>query len=94
MVERLPRRRTKWNISSDNEKEEAWGLHTLFAVAFYKVFLYHCLIFVGPLTFWGLHLRQWPNDWQNASVPFCGVVMLLSLFWLPFAQQRTKKKVS
>ena len=94
VLERLPRRRTKWDISSDKEKDEAWGLHARFAVAFYKVVLYHCLILVGPLTFWGLHLRQWPNDWQNASVPFFGVVVLLSLFWLPFAQKGPKEKLS
>lgn len=42
------------------------------------------LILVGPIVFWGLWLKEWPSDWQNASVPFFAVVVLLSLFWLPF----------
>ena len=31
----------------------------------------------------GLWLKKWPSDWQNASVPFFAVMVLLSLFWLP-----------
>lgn len=84
ILERLPKRRRKWDIDLDEEGEEAWGLNTVFAVSFYKVTLYHMLILVGPIVFWGLWLKKWPSDWQNASVPFFAVVVLLSLFWLPF----------
>lgn len=85
VLERLPKRRRKWDIDRDEEKEEAWGLNAVFAVSFYKVALYHMLILAGPVVFWGLWLKKWPADWQNASVPFFAVVVLLSLFWLPFA---------
>lgn len=85
ILERLPKRRRKWDIDRDEEAEEAWGLNTVYAVSFYKVTLYHLLILMGPIIFWGLWLRKWPSDWQNASVPFFAVAVLLSLFWLPFA---------
>ncbi len=85
LLERLPRRLKKWEIDDDEEKDEAWGLHVLFAVSFYKVLLYHSLILLGPLIFWGIWLKKWPRDWQNGSIPFFAVVVLLSLFWLPFA---------
>lgn len=85
VLEHLPKRRKKWEIDQDAEKEEAWGLNAVFAVSFYKVILYHMLILAGPTISWGLWLKKWPTDWQNASVPFFAVVVLLSLFWLPFA---------
>lgn len=80
---RLPRKRTKWDVGSDEETEEAWGINALYRISFIKVVFYHLLILVGPIIFWGLWLRRWPRDWQNASVPFFAVVVLLSLFWLP-----------
>ena len=83
VLERLPKRRRKWDIDRDEEVEEAWGLNTVFAVSFFRVTLYHLLILVGPIIFWGLWLKKWPSDWQNASVPFFAVVVLLSLLWLP-----------
>jgi len=82
-LERLPKRRTKWGVGSDEEKDEAWGVNALFRVSFAKVVLYHLLILAAPMTFWGLWLEKWPMDWQNVSVPFFAVVALLSLFWLP-----------
>ena len=92
VLARLPKRCRQWEINNDEEKEEAWGLHALFGVSFSKVALYHLLIFSGPMTFWGLWLRRWPRDWQNASVPFFAVVVLLSLFWLPFAHNAGSKR--
>ena len=65
----------------------------MFGVSFYKVALYHLLILAGPLAFWGLWLKKWPTDWQNASVPFFAVVVLLSLFWFPFAHVAREKGV-
>jgi len=92
ILERLPKRCRKWDIDRDEEKDEAWGLNATFGVSFYKVAFYHLLILVGPITFWGIWLRRWPTDWQNASVPFFAVVVLLSLFWLPFAQNVGSKE--
>lgn len=89
VLERLPKRRRKWDVDRDEEKDEAWGLNAVFAVSFYKVLLYHTLILAGPIVFWGLWLKEWPRDWQNASVPFFAVVVLLSLFWLPFAHNES-----
>lgn len=85
ILERLPKRQRKWEIDRDEEKEETWGLHATFGIAFYKVAVYHLLILAAPIISWGVWLRKWPTDWQNASVPFFAVVVLLSLFWLPFA---------
>lgn len=85
VLQRLPKRLRKWDVESDEDKDEAWGLNVAFGVSFYRVALYHMLILVGPTTFWGIWLKKWPTDWQNASVPFFAVVVLLSLFWLPFA---------
>lgn len=81
----LPKRRHKWDVDQDEDGEDAWGMNAVFAVAFYKVALYHLLILVGPAIFWGLWLREWPRDWQNAAIPFFAMSVLLSLFWLPFA---------
>ena len=86
VLERLPKRRRKWDIDRDEEVEEAWGLNTVFAVSFSRVTLYHLLILVGPVIFWGLWLKKWPSDWQNASVPFFAVAVLLSLFWFPLVK--------
>ena len=85
VLDRLPKRVRRWEIDRIDETEEAWGLNAVFAVSFYRVLLYHVLILAGSVVFWGLWLKKWPTDWQNASVPFFAVVVLLSLFWLPFA---------
>lgn len=53
ILERLPKRRRKWYIDRDEEKEEAWGLNAVFAVSFYKVALYHMLMLAGPTVFGG-----------------------------------------
>ncbi len=92
VLDRLPKRQRKWEIDRDEEKEEAWGLNAVSAVSFYKVTLYHMLILAGPTVFWGLWLKKGPTDWQNASVPFFAVVVLLSLFWLPFAHNVSPAK--
>ncbi|KAK3171634.1 hypothetical protein OEA41_003718 [Lepraria neglecta] len=93
VLDRLPKRRRKWETDRDEEVDEAWGINAVFGVSFYKVALYHLLILAGPLAFWGLWLKKWPTDWQNASVPFFAVVVLLSLFWLPFAHVARDKGV-
>lgn len=82
----IPKRKRQWNISLDEETDEAWGIQATFGISFCRVALYHLLILSGPATFWGLWLRQWPTDWQNASVPLCTTVALVSLFWLPLLQ--------
>ncbi|KAL6722351.1 hypothetical protein ACLMJK_001458 [Lecanora helva] len=87
ILQLLPKRCSKWEIDNDDEKDEAWGLYAVFGVSFYKVVLYHLLILIGPLVFWGFWLSKWPRDWQNASVPFFAVVVLLSLLWLPMVHR-------
>ena len=84
VLERLPKRRKEWEIDQDQEKDEAWGLNAVLGISFCKVVLYHVLFFAGPMTFWGCWLKKWPTDWQNASVPFFAMMMLLSIFWFPF----------
>lgn len=56
-----------------------------------SVVIYHALILAMPMTFWGLWLRSWPKDWQNASVPFFAVMVLVSLFWAVFMASREKE---
>ena len=92
ILKRLPKRQRPWEIDRDDENEEAWGLNVAFGVSFFRVAVYHLLILAAPTTFWGLWLRSWPRDWQNASVPFFAVVALLSLFWLPFSQNKSSAK--
>ena len=87
ILECFPKRMMKWEFGADKMNEEAWGLDATFQVAFLKVALYHLLILMWPLTFWGVWLKKWPRDWQNASVPFFAVMVMLSLFWLPFAHR-------
>ena len=92
ILERLPRRRRKWDIDRDEETNEAWGIHAVFGVSFFRVMIYHLLIMTGPIIFWGLWIGKWPRDWQNASIPFFAVVALLSLFWLPLAHRDGEKR--
>lgn len=89
ILERLPKRQRKWETDRDEEPEEAWGLNVAFGVSFFTVVVYHMLILAGPVIFWGIWLKSWPRDWQNASVPFFAVAVLLSLFWLPFSHDRS-----
>lgn len=91
VLERLPRRRRKWEIDRDEETDEAWGLNAIFGVSFFKVVAYHVLILTAPVVFWILWIRRNPGDWQNASVPFFAAAVLLSLFWLPFAYRVEEK---
>ena len=51
--------------------------------------MYHSLKLAAPIIFWGLWLKSWPRDWQNPSVPFFPVIVLLSLFKLPFSHKRS-----
>ncbi|KAL7936336.1 hypothetical protein V8C35DRAFT_254880 [Trichoderma chlorosporum] len=58
-----------------------WGFETVFAVSFSYVLAYHCLMVAGPFIFWGLWLKFYPDDLQDASVPITVVIGCLSLFW-------------
>ena len=92
MLERLPRRRRKWDVDRDTETDEAWGLNVVFGISFLKVVIYHFLIFAAPLGFWTFWLARFPKDWQNASVPLFAAVVLLNLFWLPFGSRFEEKR--
>ena len=87
ILSRLPKRLRKWEADQDHEKDRAWGLHVVFGVSLLRIVSYHALIVAGPTIFWGLWIKRWPRDWQNASTPLFGVLMLLSLFWLPFTHR-------
>ena len=83
LLQRLPKRLEKWDIANDHAKDEAWGINTVFQISFIRMLAYHVLILLGPVVSWGLWLKRWPKDWQNAAVPFFAVVVLLSLLWMP-----------
>lgn len=91
-LQRVPKRLRKWQIDIPVGKEKAWGLNAIFAVSGYKVTLYHLVIVAGPLVFWGLWLKKWPRDLQNASVPLLTTIGLCSLFWALFASFHRDEK--
>ena len=52
VLERLPKRRRRWEIGTDTETDGAWGLNVVFGISFFKVLIYHLVIFAAPLGFW------------------------------------------
>lgn len=87
----IPKRKEQWCYGLPGESREAWGLEIVFGLSLVRITMYHAIIVSGPAVFWGLWLRQWPTDWQNASVPFFTIVALLSLLWLPISESAKAK---
>lgn len=81
-VERIPKRTTPLHLESRGQ-EEAWGLHAIERVFTFRIIVYHVVMLVGPLIFWGLWLWYWGHqgDLQNASVPVVCMIPILSMFW-------------
>ncbi|KAH6698143.1 hypothetical protein BKA61DRAFT_497437 [Leptodontidium sp. MPI-SDFR-AT-0119] len=79
-IERIPKRKGLIEINGDNP-EFAWGIQAQHAISFFRILMYHLLIFAGTFAFWACWLVTHPNDLQNAAVPLTTVAVLLSLFW-------------
>jgi hypothetical protein len=61
--------------------EFAWGLQAQYAISVMRIGFYHLLILAGPFGFWAWWQVIYPDDLQNAVVPFTAVAVCLSLFW-------------
>lgn len=77
-IARIPKRIKKFE---DDERLPIWGFEPVFSVSFTYVFVYHCVILIGPFIFWGVWLKYYPSDLQDASVPLSIIIAALSLFW-------------
>jgi hypothetical protein len=88
-LDRLPKRNRRLDVAAQ-DREFFWGLLAVEQVSAFRVFIYHLVILLGPFIFWWLWLFALgqSGDLQNASVPFSGVCVLLSMVWFPVLQGR------
>ena len=65
-------------------EEVAFGIEADYMVCFKRLAIYHLLLIIGPVIFWGVWMWKHPGDWQNASVPLLAVIALMTVFWFMF----------
>ena len=81
VIDRVPRKKSKFAIRDDNSMEhQAWGITVRHEISVAYVVCYHVLILALPFAFWGWWQHNHPDDLQNAAVPITVVAGLLSLF--------------
>ena len=82
VIDRIPKKKTLWQIELGCQPEEAWGLSAREVPSALRVTVYQCLILLGPFGFWLWWLLAVDGaDWQSASVPAAIVISLQALFW-------------
>lgn len=79
-LRRIPKRKVEVETKI-NRREDVWGLQARYAISFFRVLIYHCLILGGAVAFWAWWLVKHPGDLQSAAVPLTTCLTLLSLFW-------------
>ncbi|KAK0706257.1 hypothetical protein B0T26DRAFT_624650, partial [Lasiosphaeria miniovina] len=80
-LDRIPKRRSLLSTRA-LDREVVWGLVAVERPSLARVFAYHVLALAGPFAFWVLWQTKLghSDDWQNASIPFAVVCVLLSMF--------------
>lgn len=84
-MENIPKRKEAWQVSACHNKEIAWGIQAKLEISPTRMFLYHCIMLVGPFMFWAVWQSFHPDDLQGASTPATIALMLLSLWWTVLA---------
>ncbi|KAK0706094.1 hypothetical protein B0T26DRAFT_788486, partial [Lasiosphaeria miniovina] len=85
---RIPKRDAPLSTRAP-DREVVWGLVAVECPSLARVFAYHVLALAGPFAFWVVWQTKLGHgdDWQNASIPFAVVCVLLSMFWFPLLQK-------
>jgi hypothetical protein len=84
-MESIPKRKKEWRVNVCHSKEIAWGLQAKLEISVTRLFLWHCVILIGPFAFWVVWQSFHRNDLQGASTPATIALMLLSLWWTTLA---------
>ncbi|KAH7096085.1 hypothetical protein FB567DRAFT_48711 [Paraphoma chrysanthemicola] len=82
----IPKKKSEFDVHSDDVGLVAWGLEADYAVSFAYVAVYHLVPLLGAFSFWIYWLFRYPSDWQNAAVPALTVLALFAVIWIPLGK--------
>jgi hypothetical protein len=82
----IPKKRSEFDIQSDDAIAVAWGLEADHAISFAFMAVYHLVPLLAAFGFWIYWLIKFPGDWQNAAVPVLTVLAIFAVMWLPFGK--------
>jgi hypothetical protein len=82
----IPKKKSEFDIQSDDVDAVAWGLEADYAISFAFMAVYHLVPLLAALGFWVYWLIRFPGDWQNAAVPVLTVLALFAVLWVPFGK--------
>ncbi|KAH4262248.1 hypothetical protein HBI70_010630 [Parastagonospora nodorum] len=82
----IPKKKSEFDMQSDDLGTVAWGLEADYALSFVFVAIYHLVPLIGAFAFWIYWLLKFPGDWQNAAVPVLTVLAMFAVVWVPFSK--------
>jgi hypothetical protein len=82
----VPKKKSEFDIQSDDTMAVAWGLEAEHAISFAFMAVYHLVPLLAAFGFWIYWLMKFPGDWQNAAVPVLTVLALFAVLWVPFGK--------
>lgn len=82
----IPKKKTEFDIQSDDAIAVAWGLEADHAISFAFMAVYHLVPLLAAFGFWIYWLIKFPGDWQNAAVPVLTVLAIFAVLWVPFGK--------
>ncbi|CAN9306032.1 unnamed protein product [Alternaria alternata] len=82
----IPKKKSEFDIQSDDAMAVAWGLEAEHAISFAFMAVYHLVPLLAAFGFWIYWLMKFPGDWQNAAVPVLTVLALFAVLWVPFGK--------
>ncbi|KAH7080625.1 hypothetical protein BKA63DRAFT_563300 [Paraphoma chrysanthemicola] len=82
----IPKKKSQFDVHSDDVGLVAWGLEADYAISFVYVAVYHLVPLLGAFSFWIYWLIRYPGDWQNAAVPVLTVLALFAVIWIPLGK--------
>lgn len=88
MVDRVPKKKSLWELQVKGH-DSAWGLECKIEISFMRNLLYHAIMILGVVAFWGWWQGSHPADLQNATAPLTVLTGLFSLYWTSIGALRT-----
>jgi len=82
----IPKKKSEFDIQSDDAVAVAWGLEADHAISFAFMAAYHLVPLLAAFGFWIYWLIKFPGDWQNAAVPVLTVLAIFAVLWVPFGK--------
>jgi len=82
----IPKKKSEFDIQSDDAIAVAWGLEADHAISFAFMAVYHLVPLLAAFGFWIYWLIKFPGDWQNAAVPVLTVLAIFAVLWVPFGK--------